>query len=186
MQIEDARRLTSELMREHGLLELGWHYRIGKGTRTLGTCSHSKKRITIMGPYISHADEASVRETILHEIAHALVKPVRDPWTGRWDQHGAAWKAKCIEIGGSGERCGHNPYADKIRREKKEAALAAGAQRRAKLAVGARAVVRLPNSALHGTEGLVVAMEAKVSLELEDGKLVNVPKMFVEPVDGRH
>jgi predicted SprT family Zn-dependent metalloprotease len=42
-------------------------------------------------------DEAKVKDTILHEIAHALV--------GAGHGHNHVWKRKCIEIGAKPERC---------------------------------------------------------------------------------
>jgi predicted SprT family Zn-dependent metalloprotease len=42
-------------------------------------------------------DESTVRNTILHEIAHALM--------GHEAGHGPKWRAKAREIGRDGERC---------------------------------------------------------------------------------
>jgi hypothetical protein len=41
-------------------------------------------------------DEA-IKDTIIHEIAHALTKG---------HNHNNVWKRKCIELGGDGQRCG--------------------------------------------------------------------------------
>ena len=47
--------------------------------------------------FAATADEAEIEDTLLHEIAHALV--------GRRHHHDAVWQAKAREIGCSARRC---------------------------------------------------------------------------------
>jgi predicted SprT family Zn-dependent metalloprotease len=42
---------------------------------------------------------AEIVDTLLHEIAHALVGPGHG--------HDAVWKAKCVEVGARPQRCGN-------------------------------------------------------------------------------
>ena len=47
--------------------------------------------------FAATADDAEIEDTLLHEIAHALV--------GRRHHHDAVWRAKAREIGCTGQRC---------------------------------------------------------------------------------
>ncbi|MEM9751768.1 MAG: SprT-like domain-containing protein [Planctomycetota bacterium] len=102
MQLRLARQLAEALMREHGLPERGWRFAWGHGRRTLGSASVRKRRLSdgavettrtlrLSRHFVEHNDEPAVRETILHEIAHALVGPELG--------HGPAWRAQCVELG---------------------------------------------------------------------------------------
>ncbi len=64
-----------------------------------GSCSFGRKRISLSWQYSLNASAAERLDTILHEIAHALVGPSHN--------HDRVWKAKAREIGCNGERC-HN------------------------------------------------------------------------------
>lgn len=94
----ESRRLALELMQLHGLLARGWTYKIDKrATRRGGQCRYNQRQIGVSAWMIKYNDEARVRNTILHEIAHALCPP--------WEGHGKLWKAKAREIGCDGVRC---------------------------------------------------------------------------------
>lgn len=61
-------------------------------TRTiLGQCNYKKKLIRLSDPYTILNNEESVKETIIHEIAHALTKG---------EKHNHIWKSKVLELGG--------------------------------------------------------------------------------------
>lgn len=94
MLLPDAQRLTLSLMHDHGLR--GWVFAFNRRKRCLGLCRHHEKQIELSIFYISANDEESVRDTILHEIAHALAGPAAG--------HGPKWKAKCVQIGAKPER----------------------------------------------------------------------------------
>ena len=63
--------------------------------RRLGICKYHTKMITLSKEFVEKAQEDMVKDTILHEIAHALTKG---------HHHDQVWKAKCVEIGGNGMR----------------------------------------------------------------------------------
>jgi predicted SprT family Zn-dependent metalloprotease len=84
-----------ELMKHHGLLDRGWRFKLGNSKRRLGMCSHDEKTIEFSKWYLDNPDEDIV-DTILHEIAHALV--------GRGHGHDDVWVDKCYEIGAKPER----------------------------------------------------------------------------------
>lgn len=82
------------LMERHGLGR--WKFRFDHSTRRAGSCNYRDRSITLSFHLAHSGSEEAIRDTILHEIAHALV--------GKKHNHDAVWKAKAVEIGGSGER----------------------------------------------------------------------------------
>lgn len=100
MNLQSAELLATNLMQQHGLHDQGWGFRFDRSVTRLGYCNY-RDRIISLGQHATLAnDEAAVRLTILHEIAHALV-------CGIEKGHGPLWKAKCLAIGGNGQRLGH-------------------------------------------------------------------------------
>src|ERR1700730_11711223 len=89
--------LAEELMRIHGLIP-GWSFAFDRAKRRLGCCHYPKKLITLSGFYSQNNPMEAIRNTILHEIAHALT-----PKQG----HNRVWRAKALEIGCNGQRCGN-------------------------------------------------------------------------------
>jgi predicted SprT family Zn-dependent metalloprotease len=95
MKLSDVRDLALRLMTEHGLH--GWSLQFSKSCRVFGHCSYKKQQITLSAPLSALNTETRVRNTILHEVAHALVGPGH--------KHNKFWKQKAITIGCDGERC---------------------------------------------------------------------------------
>jgi predicted SprT family Zn-dependent metalloprotease len=95
MQITDARRMARALMDEHGLT--GWRLVFDNAKTRAGVCRPSRKEIGLSRALTQLHSEAEVRDTVLHEIAHALV--------GTGHGHDAVWRAKALAIGCSGTRC---------------------------------------------------------------------------------
>jgi len=94
MNLYEAAHLAQELMGQHGLP--GWTFGFDHARRRFGRCDYRRKRITLSRPltWLNEIDE--VRDTILHEIAHALCPD---------DGHGARWRATCRQIGARPIRC---------------------------------------------------------------------------------
>jgi predicted SprT family Zn-dependent metalloprotease len=101
MQLSAAEQLARRLMRQHGLTPT-WEFAFDRAVRRFGSCNWSRKRITLSAKLTLLNDEGQVRDTILHEIAHALTTPR----TG----HGPKWKAIARSIGCTAERC----YGDDV------------------------------------------------------------------------
>ena len=93
-RIESIHAMALETMRAHGLRT--WRFKLDGSTRRAGCCNYHDKMISISFDLARSASEEDIRDTILHEIAHALV--------GKRHNHDAVWRAKALEIGGSGER----------------------------------------------------------------------------------
>lgn len=97
MEILQAINIANELMQHHGLIDKGWRFEMDRAKRRFGVCKYRSKQITLSTDLTALNEEKEVRNTILHEIAHALVGPRHG--------HDAVWKAKAIEIGCTGDRC---------------------------------------------------------------------------------
>jgi predicted SprT family Zn-dependent metalloprotease len=97
MKLNDAAFLAVALMEKHGLVNQGWRFKFDNARRRFGVCKHRSKVIGLSQHLVALNDEAKVKDTILHEIAHALV--------GRGHGHDSVWKRKALEIGCNGERC---------------------------------------------------------------------------------
>ena len=95
MEIDAARELALRLMRQH-LLGRGYKFKFDNCVTRFGSCSYGRRLITLSQPLTLLNEEDHVRNTILHEIAHALTPGAH---------HGPKWKAKCLEIGARPERC---------------------------------------------------------------------------------
>ena len=95
MQVATALATGRRLLREHGLDD--WTIVADRAKTRAGVCRFGTRQIGISAPLTLLHTEAEVLDTILHEIAHALVGP----------QHGhdAVWRARARAIGCSGERC---------------------------------------------------------------------------------
>jgi predicted SprT family Zn-dependent metalloprotease len=84
-----------EMMREHNLV--GWTFQYDNATKRFGVCKYTKRVIGMSKRLTLANDEAQAMDTVLHEIAHALV--------GYGHGHGPVWKAKAREIGAVPKAC---------------------------------------------------------------------------------
>lgn len=96
MKLNDAQALAQDLMRQHGLTQKGWHFNFDSSVRRFGACHWRTNKITLSEKLTQLNDETRVKQTLLHEIAHALAGPKA--------HHNDVWRAICIRIGGDGQR----------------------------------------------------------------------------------
>ncbi|WP_428388587.1 SprT-like domain-containing protein [Mucisphaera sp.] len=89
MELIEAERLARGLMAEHGLSD--WGFRFNRRKRVLGLCCFTDRRIELSRVYVELHGREEIRETVLHEIAHAQA--------GAKAGHGLAWKAACLRLG---------------------------------------------------------------------------------------
>ena len=95
MDLFRAERQAKMLMAAHGLT--GWRFEWDNAKRRFGCCHHSTRTISLSRVLTVQLEESAVRNTMLHEIAHALV--------GAGNGHNAVWRATAISIGCNGNRC---------------------------------------------------------------------------------
>lgn len=100
MDLEESSALALRLMEQHGLLQSGWDFEYDRAKTRFGRCSYRRRVISLSRYLTPLRDEMDVRDTILHEIAHALTPGAH---------HGPRWRSKAREIGCNGERCGEGP-----------------------------------------------------------------------------
>lgn len=103
MDLRKAEALANELMAQH-LNTDTWRFEWDNSKRRFGVCKYRRLLGSVIGGVIGLSrhlvalnSEEQVRDTILHEIAHAL--------TPNDKGHGWEWKQMCIKIGAKPERC---------------------------------------------------------------------------------
>jgi hypothetical protein len=107
MDLTVVERTAKRLMTQHGLISKGWVFGFDRATRRLGATHFRTKKITLSKHMAAVADEAKVVDTILHEIAHALLPPN--------EKHGKRWKTLAKALGSSGTVTTENPYTPPVK-----------------------------------------------------------------------
>ena len=102
MKLIECEKLVKELFEKHNLIDykFEWKKRLVKWS-CAGSCNYKKKVITLQPTYVEKNDIKEITNTILHEIAHALMPK---------HKHNKFWKRKAIEIGCTGSRT----YSSKV------------------------------------------------------------------------
>jgi predicted SprT family Zn-dependent metalloprotease len=96
MTLAEARELANHLMSQHRLVPQ-WSFHFDRSKVRFGRCNFGRKQISLSRYLVELNNEVEVRDTILHEIAHALAP--------RGAGHGPVWQALALSIGWSGRRC---------------------------------------------------------------------------------
>ncbi len=112
--LKDVQDTAEALMETHALLNEDWGFQFDNAVKRFGCCKHRKNsisKITLSRKLVQlnlDYNPEKIYDVILHEIAHALVRIK----FGRFDtygykikSHGEEWRAMCIQIGASPERC---------------------------------------------------------------------------------
>ena len=94
MNLPDVLALARSLMEEADVGD--WELALDRARRRAGQTDHARRRLTLSRHLMSLYDEEQVRETILHEIAHARV--------GAHHGHDAVWAKEAIRLGATGRR----------------------------------------------------------------------------------
>jgi predicted SprT family Zn-dependent metalloprotease len=95
VDLDDARVLAVGLMAQHGLR--GWRLVFDDAKTRAGVCRSDRKEIGLSRVLTNLYPQAQVTDTVLHEIAHALV--------GAKHGHDKVWRATAVRIGCTGTRC---------------------------------------------------------------------------------
>lgn len=78
----------------------GWKMGYDKASSRAGACHGSKKLITLSKHFVLHNTAEEIKNTIVHEIAHAIDNEDRG-----YSNHDGRWKAIAIALGDDGSRC---------------------------------------------------------------------------------
>jgi SprT protein len=105
MNLYDAQNLAEQLMRLYHV-PAAWSFRFDHSKVRFGKCNYGRKQISLSRHLVELNSEAEVRETILHEIAHALAP--------RGAGHGPKWQRVAQSIGCTAKRC----YGEEVARPK--------------------------------------------------------------------
>ena len=165
---ENERRLVEiahearELMDEHGLAD--WSFRFSAARHRLGECRERERVIVLGRRHAVNGAPPAVRDTILHEIAHALA--------GAKAGHGPAWKEVARRIGAT----------PKARAEESAEARAARQAVKAKFRRGEQVRFSDRNGRRH--QGVIVRMNPRrASVQCDGGAVYLVPYTMLESAD---
>ena len=86
-------------MADHGLAT--WAFRFDRAVRRAGQTNFTTRTISLSKPLTELCDEAQVRDTILHEIAHALAGPAHG--------HDQTWRSIASSLGARPRARNHFP-----------------------------------------------------------------------------
>jgi len=95
MNLHDAEVMAIMLMNQYGLDD--WTFQFDTARRRFGMCAHRRRLISLSAHLTELNSEDVVTDTLLHEIAHALV--------GANHGHDEIWIEQAVAIGCNGERC---------------------------------------------------------------------------------
>lgn len=94
MKLVEAKSLAEKLMEDHGVK--GYLIEFDNAKSRFGQCRYNDRVISLSRHLVKANPESVVKQTILHEIAHALA--------GKNAGHSRVWKATAQAIGHSGSR----------------------------------------------------------------------------------
>ena len=98
--------------KEYNLNKLGWSFSFSQRKRALGTCRKSNKTIYLSKWIILNSNNnlEAWRNTMLHEIAHAIDIEIRGI-----SNHDSHWQSIAIAVGSDGQRCAHVDYKGNVK-----------------------------------------------------------------------
>lgn len=105
MKLNEVETLARELMDKHGFESVP--FKFDGGLRRFGRYREYRGRpelISLSRHWATRRPESDVRNTILHEIAHAIA--------GAAAGHGPKWKAAALAVGARPERCSSIPLEE--------------------------------------------------------------------------
>lgn len=90
-RFKQIREMAEWEMGRHGLIAAGWRFEFDNAMTRAACCHYYTKKITMSKRLVDKWSDAEVYDTILHEIAHALV--------GNQHGHNDVWKDMARRIG---------------------------------------------------------------------------------------
>jgi predicted SprT family Zn-dependent metalloprotease len=101
-KIQKAYAIAAQFIKKHNLLE--WDFLVDFAKSRAGVCDYKKKEIRLSHEFILMSTDEEIKDTILHEIAHALV--------GKEHNHNKVWQKKAREIGSNAKRTIKKKYSN--------------------------------------------------------------------------
>lgn len=108
--LNEVEQLAKDLMNQTyhignksiNIVEAGYKFKWDNAKRRFGRANYGKKFVGLSRPIcqLNIDDDDSIKDTILHEIAHVLAYELYGH-----RGHGTTWKRCCVEIGAKPERC---------------------------------------------------------------------------------
>jgi predicted SprT family Zn-dependent metalloprotease len=95
-RFREVRQLALDLLARHGLTD--WQFDYNRRKQAMGLCVYRRRAIELSIHFVERNESDEILDTLLHEIAHALVGPGHG--------HDRVWKKKCLEVGARPQRCG--------------------------------------------------------------------------------
>lgn len=97
MDLNVLRSYAEELLRGEGLLTgpRPWTFGFDRAKRRGGYCNYTRRHISVSKILMALYPEALAKDTVIHEVAHALAGPKAG--------HGRVWRDHALRLGGSGE-----------------------------------------------------------------------------------
>lgn len=103
--LKEIEQLAKDLMKQYGLHD--WTFVWDNAKTRMGVCNPKKKQIGLSRLLSERRSLEGVKNTILHEIAHAKV--------GASHGHDRVWRNYAISIGCTGKRCSNISSHEKIK-----------------------------------------------------------------------
>jgi len=94
--------LARSEMDKNGLID--WKLDLDNAKVRAGACFFKEKKLSFSRNFIKNSNDSEIYDTILHEIAHALVGPEHG--------HGIVWKNMAKRLGCSAKRCHSLEFSD--------------------------------------------------------------------------
>lgn len=105
-----ARRLARVRVWAEALIRLhldeSWSFAFDNAKTRAGLCNYTAKRISVSRHIALRSDDDEVHQTLLHEVAHAIVGPKAG--------HGPEWKRVAAELGYVGGRTHDGPVPHEL------------------------------------------------------------------------
>lgn len=98
--MQQVEKHAAELLARHlntGAPATWWRFRFETATARAGICRYKTRTIALSVSYVLRAPWSDIRDTLLHEIAHAIVGPTH--------AHDAVWQTAARRIGCTAKRC---------------------------------------------------------------------------------
>lgn len=99
LTLSQVESLANELIAFHtaaGDIPTGWTFKFNRQTSAVGLCVYRDRTIQVSKKWAEVLDEKIIKNTILHEIAHAITPGAN---------HGPLWRQACVRIGARPETC---------------------------------------------------------------------------------